>query len=225
VFVGLPEDSQYWARIAEAPSAVTVYLRRLALRQQDVAESLAPSLNEHRSVVGWYIPQEIDDVNWNDAERRAILSRHLQQLTTTLRRAAPERRIAISGFSNAHLAPRGLAAFWRELVMDAGLDALFFQDGIGAGKLQLEELEAYLPPLQEMCDNSRCELRMIVELFQSAEGGRFEPAAIDRIGRQLQLAAAMTRRPPLAFSIPDYMLPAGGPDAGRLLRAYSERLR
>ena len=68
---------------------------------------------------------------------------------------------------------------------------------------------------------------MIVELFQQVDAGEaFEatPAPLDRVERQLDLAAAYSTAGAIGFSIPEYMTPLGGTTAERLYESYRKRL-
>jgi hypothetical protein len=117
--------------------------------------------------------------------------------------------------------PELLAARWAGLTAGAHIE-LMLQDGIGAGKLQLEDLEAYYAALRAALDG-RARFHIIVETFVEARDGseaRLRPAPLARILSQLSLAARYSTEPLVAFSVPDYMATAGGSDAAELYEAY-----
>ena len=225
VVVGLAYDSQYWTHIDRDSTLVDVYLRRLQLRSQTVARELAPETRNHPSFAGWYVPEEIDDVNWMAPRSREVLIHHLRHLTETLHALSPA-PVALSGFSNGNMDPERLASLWKDLATKSGIDRLMFQDGVGAGKMAVEDLDAYYSALRRALDGS-CQFQIIVETFTQLEGQPFKakPATLDRIQRQLDLAAHHSVTPLLAFSAPEYMTPAGGPDAAQLYEEYLALLK
>jgi hypothetical protein len=225
VFVGLVEDPRFWSRIQRDPALVDVYLHRLRARSEETARDLMPLVRAHASFVGWYISQEIDDVSWHAQPAWDVLRRHLCALTAMLRELTPSARIAISGFTNGFMDPERLAARWAGLTADARLE-LMLQDGIGAGKLQLEDLAPYYAAIHAALDG-HARFHIIVETFAEAPDGstmRLRPAPLARILSQLSLAARYSTEPLVAFSVPDYMAPSGGTDAVELNKAYRQAL-
>lgn len=225
VLVGLAHDSQFWQKIDRRPNLVEVYFgRRIAAARALLAE-LAPRVQQHAAFEGWYIADEIDDVNWQTDERRQILVAYLRNLTDHLHRITPQRPVALSGFSNAKMSPASFAGLWDDLLGAAAIDMLLFQDGIGAQKLTLSELRIYLNALQPVIRSKQRQLRVVVELFQQDTAPindvpfRAFPAPLERIRHQLALAAEYTAYP-IAFSVPDYMNPQDGTDQETLFRAY-----
>jgi hypothetical protein len=106
-----------------------------------------------------------------------------------------------------------------------------FQDGVGAGKLAVEDLEPYYAALQETLRGA-CQFQIVVETFTQTGGAPLDlqpfsarPAPLDRIRRQLEMAARHSATPLVAFSAPEYMTPEGGPEAARLYEDYLMRVR
>lgn len=227
VLVGLAHHSEYWDKIKRPPALLEVYFGRRRVAAQALIRELAAQLRKHPSFAGWYLCDEIDDVNWRTPERRSVLHAYLRGLTDDIRRVDTKGKVAISGFSNAALSPGGLAAFWDELLRAASIDILLFQDGVGAEKLQLTELPIYLDALQPLFQDNPRELRVVVELFQQipAADGEFRavPAPLERISRQLHVASRYTTRP-MAFSVPDYMNPSHGAEQTSLFNSYLRNL-
>lgn len=230
VLVGLVYDPGFWEKIERDPDLVSVYLRRLRQRSLTVARDLATLVARYPSFAGWYLSEEIDDVNWLKPGARRVLFHHLQTLAGELRRVTPPGgEIAISGFSNAHADPHLLERFWTELLRGTSIDLVFFQDGIGAAKMELDYLELYLKAIQNAVTATSRQLQVVVETFRQVGGApyddgpfRAEPASLERIQRQLQYATRYSTRGALAFSVPEYMTPLGGEEAERLFREWKE---
>jgi hypothetical protein len=230
VVIGLAADSGYWTSITRDADRVEVYLRRLRLRSEGVAAELAPLARAHASFAGWYVTEEVDDVNWLEPARRALLAGYLRDLTAKLKALTPGAPVAVSAFSNARCDPEALEAFWKALLAAAPVDAVLFQDSVGALKLTLGHLPLYLDTMQRAVEGSGRRLGVVVELFEQVGGepldrGPFKavPAAPERVQKQLALVAGRGAAGTLAFTVPDYMRPELGPQAARLWDDYRAR--
>jgi hypothetical protein len=234
VRVGLAHDPEFWKHIGieTAPRDLEAYLQRLRRRSIAAARELAPLVRQHRSFEGWFLTEEIDDVNWLVPERRVLMRSYLADLRDALHSLEPAANVAVSGFSNAYCDPATLEAFWRELLSASHIDVLLFQDGIGAHKLELRYCGLYLAAIRRAAEGSGRALSVVAELFDQVEGppvtdGSFKavPAQVDRLERQIGLAGEASTDGIFAFSVPDYMVPDAGADAGRLFTDYLKRYR
>lgn len=232
VWLGLAHDAGWWTGIdrARPASEVEVFLARRRLANLAVARALAP-LASRPSFAGWYVPDEVDDVSWLGEERRTLLAEHLARLTSELRALAPKAPVAVSGFAAGRATPEQLARLWSTLVVQAQLALVLLQDGVGAGKLELDELAAYLPALRAALEPTSARLGVVIELFTArpepaGEGGGFAatPAPLERVEQQTALARRYASGPLVAFSVPDYMSPFAGAEAERLYASYRARL-
>lgn len=210
----LPDD-----RTATAPpSELETYLAR-RLRDQEALVATLARFMDHPAFAGWYIADEIDDRNWTSPARRAALSDYLAEVADLLHAVAPDADIAISGFSTGWMPPREWADLWTDLLTATGINRLYFQDGIGAGHLEMTELPYYLPPLAEGLQQAGHGLNLVVELFEAAAGKEgFRPADPERIMQQLA-QAAMTQAPAVSFALPHHADNEDNPEAGRLAAA------
>lgn len=226
VRLGLVQDPAYWERIQRDAEQVEVYLRRHRLANRALAERLVARIGDRRAFDGWYITEEIDEVNWQDQAKRALLHQHLVALAGDLRALAPGRSIAISGFTGARLDPAALGAFWREVLEGTGIDLLMLQDGFGVQPMLPSDLALYLDALRRAAGASGAALASIPELFTQTGGtpideGPFAaaPAPIERIEAQLEAAMGLAVAR-IGFSA-EYITSAGGrPSALALQRQY-----
>ncbi len=227
MWLGLANDSSYWNRIGADRSFLETYLRNLRNRSALVAAELLPIAARYDSFAGWYIPTEIDDVNWRTREAAGSLNRFVSGLSRDLRRITPDAGIAISGFSNAYLDPRGFERFWTKLMTEAKLDIVLFQDGVGAGKLLPRELGFYIQAIQRSSKQSGCRLVVVLELFEQIPGDSgfdARPAPFERIIDQLNQVRQTGVTEIFAFSVPEYLTPLGGPEAEKNYRDYRRLL-
>ena len=137
--------------------------------------------------------------------------------------------MALSGFANGQLDPHAFENFWSGLLQQAAIDVVLFQDGIGARKLELHELSSYLTAIRNATQAHHRELKIILELFDQVAGPPLDdrpfqatPAGLERIRQQIEASAAYATTL-IAFSIPEYMTPLGGPTAEGLFDTYKER--
>jgi hypothetical protein len=227
VMVGLSHDSAYWIKIRQADKRS--YLIERLRKNITVAAELQPLVLKHKSFAGWYISEEIDDVHWNAQEARAALLNYLQQLSTYLHTATPAAAVGISGFGNKQTKPAELERFWTALLRQASaIDIVYFQDGIGVGKLTLDVLPQYYDAIRSAAEANNREFVPVIEAFRQISGepiseGPFAaaPPDLQRLLRQLALAGQFSSRN-VAFGVPEYLMTAAGPAASQ---AYAEYLR
>lgn len=204
LWAGLYFDEEYWRRLEGPDSGLSAYLDDVAGR----CSALAAKLRQVAKPYGWYIPQEIDDLNWRTPERRSML-------LGFLRRVSPKGRVAMSGFRGTPLPVDEFVGLWRSISRQTPVKTLFLQDGVGTGKSTVEQAAA----LRTLLARQGGKVRPVVELFEqtSAAGAPFsaKPAPLDRIELQLKNAG----KGAIAFSVPEYMTPLGGPAAARLYEA------
>ena len=226
VSVGLVHDSGYWTEI-ERPGAAAGYLASLRSRSTKVAGELAPMVKKHAAFQGWYIPGEVDDINWRTPEARRVLLEHLSLLEKELHRLVPTATVAISTFSQAQSSPDAYQQFWDELFRSTSVNVVLFQDGVGVNKLELDEVPVYLRAIRAAADKNGRLVQVVVELFRQVSGPPLDnsafkavPGPVDRIRAQMALAAEYATGGITGFSVPEYMTPQGGSAAGELLLQY-----
>ncbi len=222
VLVGLVYDPFFWQRVNREPPLVAVYLRRLRVRELAAAHELLPLVRAHPSFRGWYFSEEIDDVHWQKSAPRRVLAEHLRKTGLMLRAVTPEARLAISGFANGRTDPHTLGNIWRDLLLKAPIDEVLFQDGVGAKKLSLADLPIYLPVLRDAIASQGKDFRVVVELFRqvSSQPFRAKPAPWAELECQLSVSSKYSTNGLMAFSVPEYLTPLGGPEAAQLFQSY-----
>jgi hypothetical protein len=226
VWLGLLYSPAYWERVQRGPDQLAVYLQRHRVAVRELAGELQDRVGGHPAVAGWYVTEEVDDVNWWARDKRQLFRDHLRMLTAELRAIAPGRPVAISGFTSVTLDPSAYAELWRGLVAASRVDLVLFQDGGGVGSLQPAESDLYLRALAPAVRSAGARFGVIVELFTQHAGPPLDdapfaagPGELDRIREQIAVAADDADRL-VGFSFPEYMSAGGGPAAARLYREY-----
>ncbi|WP_161788481.1 DUF4434 domain-containing protein [Desulfonatronum thiodismutans] len=223
---GLTEDPAWWEKIKNEAGLVEVFLNRLLQDQLSLARTLVERYGEDLVFAGFYIPQEIDDATWIDAQRLNRLTNHLARLTDGLRELSPEVEISVSCFATGRNDPIGFAALMAALASSGNITEVLYQDGLGTERLLPTESAAYLEALATSIPRTGARLRVIVETFAPAEDGLgFVPASMERIAGQLRQAKQFAGDDIVAFSIPDYLHPVAGSRAEVLYNDYLAYLR
>ena len=230
VMVGLSHDPAYWTRVGR-PDKRVYLAERLRLNRQ-AANELRAIVVAHPSFAGWYISEEIDDVNWNAPADKLALFDYLKELSNHLRKLTPTARIGVSGFVNSRTDPHSLRDFWIDLFARApAIDEVYFQDGVGVAKLTLAELPRYYSAMRDATTAAGRELVPVVEALRQTAGppiskGEFkaEPTTLRRLGDQIGVANTYAARH-VVFGVPEYLTPAGGAPAARLYQEYRDAMR
>ena len=219
VWIGLATDSNYWEEIKQGPGLLRTYfrnrLRDLSAFLDDLNTTIAGA-----PFAGWYIADEIDDRTWLEPAKRGVLKQYLADTVKLVKAARPGSKVAISGFSNSFADPDLLASFWAEVIESSGIDLLLFQDGVGEGKVAIENIGLYYASLNAAVRKTGAQLGAVVELFSLMPNGQRVPAMIGRIREQIAEASRLTSFPPVAFSVPDYMSKFAGTEGGSLLSSF-----
>jgi hypothetical protein len=219
VWFGLALDSSYWEEIKQPVELLKPYFHRRLLDLAGFLDDLN-AVTAGAPFAGWYIPDEIDDRTWLDPGKRAILKKYLAETVALLKARRPGSKVAISGFSNSFADPDLLASFWADVIRASGIDLLLFQDGVGEGKVALDDIGLYYEALDHAVRGAGAQLGAVVELFSLMPDGRRLPAMAGRIREQIGAATRLTSFPVVAFSIPDYMSRLAGRQAGDLLANF-----
>lgn len=230
VSVGLSHDLAYWTRVGR-PDRRAYLTERLRTNRQ-MATELRPIVMAHPSFAGWYISEEIDDLNWTDPNDKLALFNYLLELSNHLHKIMPEANIGLSGFVNRRTAPETLRDFWIELLARApAINEIYFQDGIGVDKLTMAELPRYYGVIRDASNAAGRQFIPVVEAFRQSGGppiskGEFkaEPTTLRRLTEQINIANSYASRH-VVFGAPEYMTPGGGPQAARLYQEMRSGLK
>jgi len=141
LIVGLGGDPEIFSRLKQAPPALGSYLRKMNQVNVDLALKWSQTLPKD-SVVGWYLPLEIDDRQWRELAPRIELTKYLARQVNELSNvlAVP---VYASSFFAGNMAPERYAAML-ESMQSRSKVRLWVQDGSGTGKLLPVERDLYL---------------------------------------------------------------------------------
>ncbi|WP_028453721.1 DUF4434 domain-containing protein [Chitinilyticum aquatile] len=180
---GLYADPAYFRMIAQDDCALSGYLASLRRLNLEEAE------NMHRQqsgqlLAGWYLPEEIDDLNWRTPQRQAMLADHLQRSVRQLQRLTPGRPVYASAFFGGHGKPQDFARMLAQLHRQSGIIWLI-QDGQGVARTPRPDTRLYLHAISTTLPAKSW--LGVVEVFNEqpgATGSRFCPASSAEIAQR-----------------------------------------
>lgn len=141
--IGLYADPAFFQLQAQTAGSLARYLGQQESYNLRLAEEWLKRLGKG-NIAGWYLPAELDDANWREPERQALLASHLANSVKVLREVSPE-PVYISSFFTGKMSPQAYRDLLTRLV-DTGVN-LMVQDGSGTGVLSKSERELYLDAL------------------------------------------------------------------------------
>jgi hypothetical protein len=208
IILGLYHETTYWQQIP-APNDVLenfFYLRVAA--NERLLEQLHKKFGQEPSLAGYYIPDEIDDLNWRTPDRIGFYNLYLKLMVERIRKVDPQRPIAVSTFFRSRTAPRIYAENLYSILKGTGINRLLVQDGAGENNPKEPDRAMYFEKIKERIAGE-VELAGIIEIFSrtSKESEPFAavPAPRERILRQLSEAGKFFNNP-VVFSL-EYLEP------------------
>ena len=177
VYVGLFSDPDFFHSLGLSTVKLDKYLFQLREKTLGLAAKFQARYGKHPAFQGWYLPEEIDDLNWQSAPRRKLLSDHMHYLGSALGSLGQKKPLAFSVFFSGALSPEAFARFCGQLVKGSDCFVLV-QDGLG-GRMDMATTRRYHESLSRAAGNED-RLCWIVELFDDElPGPAFRGKAID----------------------------------------------
>ncbi|GGP23095.1 DUF4434 domain-containing protein [Silvimonas iriomotensis] len=185
--IGLNGDPDFFVRQRQPLRILETYFRSHSHADAQLAQYWVKRLRAD-AISGWYLPLEIDDVRWRDAEALTSLSHWLSQSAGQVRKAA-DKPVYTSSFFAGHMAPQQFAAMIGQVAQQSGVK-VWVQDGAGTGKLNAAERGVYLQALGQ-CDKPAAR-GVIYEIFRQTgtdEAFTAERRSVDEVRTLLQQRA------------------------------------
>ncbi len=177
VYIGLFSDPEFFHSLTLSTAELDRYLFKLRKKTVRLAAEFQARYGKHPAFKGWYLPEEIDDLNWRLPSRQKLLNHHLHALAHTLESLGGKKPVAFSTFFSGALSPERFARFCQQLL--EGSDAfVLVQDGLG-GRMDLSTTRKYHDALRRTVTNQD-RLCWIMELFNDElPGPGFKGKAIE----------------------------------------------
>ncbi|MCU0578601.1 MAG: DUF4434 domain-containing protein [Desulfobacterota bacterium] len=188
VFLGLYQETTYWRQIPAPLDVLENFFYLRAAANERLLEQVHKKFGQDAALAGYYIPDEIDDLNWRTEDRIGLYNGYLKLMVERIRKVDPQRPVAVSSFFRSRTAPRIYAENVFAILKDTGINWLLVQDGAGENNPAEPYRSLYLEKVKESKPQG-IELAVILEIFTrtSREGEPFAAVAAprERIGRQI----------------------------------------
>ncbi len=231
VWLGLHQDSTYWTQIKARDVVLRDYFLTRVARNERLQRELVARYGQETAWVGYYLPDEIDDLSWRAPGRRALIRDYLALSVQRIRVHDGARPVAVSAFFRGRTAPDLYAALLRDIVTtEPAVDRVLVQDGAGVlgsgggvGDPPLAFAAEYYKVLRAGWPEQGPALELVLEAFEQTQADPFaaRPAAPERLLKQHALAAPYFGSLTL-FTLLDYADPRAGDAASALHAAVRE---
>jgi hypothetical protein len=179
VWLGLQVNEDWWSRSADDGP----WLAAEATRSVAVANELYDSYGGYASFDGWYLPFEVDNVNFTDPAAQTRMADYYRTVIGALDAASGGLPVAAAPFFNAidggGQTPAQWQAMWTRLLRDSPIDVVALQDGVGAGHARTADLAAWFRSTDNAIAASRPSTRLFAdtETFVMGSSG-FQPMPV-----------------------------------------------
>ncbi len=137
---GLYSDPKYFQEISRKDS-LEIYLKILSIQHLSLATELTILTRGSNAFIGWYIPDELDDLNWQESSKQKILKDYLQTLEYKLAQLSPNKSVLISSFFSSKMKIKAYVDMISYTIPKSWI--VLFQSGVGAKLVSLEESKSY----------------------------------------------------------------------------------
>ena len=179
VIIGLYSDNKYFKNIENKGLDLSTYFNRLYKINLQQAKQVYIVAKAFPNFLGWYLTEEIDDLNFKSKIREEELKVYLKKLSKEIKKVA-NRPIFISAFYGKNSSPKEYATLINR-VLPKGVH-LLLQSGVGAKLVKLEESKNYMKNFKM---SYRGQFIPIVELF-TIEKKDIRVMGINSIKKQIE---------------------------------------
>ena len=188
---------------------------KISTKNEQIINELALNFGNHPNFGGWYIPQEINDLEWQINPQKNLLFNWLNETSTQIR-AVSNQKIIIAPFFNLWQPADVILNWYKDLHSIApNISEIALQDGVGIGLKKINyHLPLYFKPLQAYFESTNTHLGVTVENFEQTSGWPIDNAAfsaksatVDRFKNQIEMAKYLALNPIYTFEW-GYLQPA-----------------
>ena len=198
-------------------------------KHKTVIDDLWNLFGNSPSFGGWYIPQELNDLEWQSINEQTLLFNWIKDVTDYAKTKSIEQPTMIAPFFNLWQPADKIEEWYNSLFSIANnLDRVYPQDGVGITlKNPSYHIPLYYNAIRNACVNHGVDFGSTIETFQQINGwpinsNPFEAtsADIDRIKTQLWTIDELSPTEIIQFSW-SYMQPGLSMSSSHLYETYS----
>lgn len=163
VVVGLQLNHDFFEVSASDPG----WLAAEAELAGELAAELYAAYGDSPAFGGWYLPFEVDNLNFPGQLEWDRMVTFYDEIVTGLRQLDPDLPISIAPFYNDGLAgsldPAGWQEMWTHILAGVEIDILALQDGVGAGHVTLDRLPAWFAATRNAIDAASADTELYAD--------------------------------------------------------------
>lgn len=176
------------------------------IRHRSRLEAIKILKLQHGKIAGWYLPEEIDDLNWQSPNRQKMLADHFRQMVFDLNALRPNIPVYATAFFGGHGQARTFAQMLR-LMHDKTAVIWLIQDGQGTLHQNKPNTASYLSAIAKALPAQAW--HGVLEIYTEKDpdpgtdkANDFCAASAAEIGARKQLWCMATgRSPEVVFSL------------------------
>jgi hypothetical protein len=222
VFLGLGLSPEYWSGEFDA--------RNEAATNQKIMTELQDLYGSYGSLAGWYLPEELDDRNFNTPQAKEAVVTYLKSMVMYAR-FYTHRPVMVSPYFGINPDGTAYAQWWDDVLSEAKVDIVAMQDGVGTRRTTIEESASVFAALQPIMEKHDVQFWANIEVFDQIHGwpvdaGTWQaiPATSDRVSTQLALESPYVQKV-VIFEFSHYMSPRLGGKAEELYHGYIDNIQ
>ncbi|MBX3142606.1 MAG: DUF4434 domain-containing protein [Trueperaceae bacterium] len=221
VWLGLSLDPNYWQGVFDPAVSSEANIALMLELEERYGSSPA--------VVGYYLPEEIEDRSFNTERAHEAMILYLAAMVEAAHGQVGKPVMVAPYFG---MNPDGdfYAAWWDKTLARAPVDVIAMQDGVGTRRTTAAQGVPVYRALQPVAAKHGVALWSDLEVFEQTHGWpvndlawQARPATIESVIEQLQLEAPFVEKF-VVFDFTHYMSPRLGAAASQLYRGYQAYL-
>jgi sugar phosphate isomerase/epimerase len=229
LFIGILLIDGWWTASKEP-----VYFDKALPLQIQVIDELQSFYGKYPSFYGWYITEELDDLNWKTPESQANVIAFFKKLVAHCKEVSGNKPVLTAPFigwntgSNLHMTEEAFEQLWTDFFRETDIDIISLQDASIRAKYHEQVLTPYFRALQRAAKKTGKEAWSDLETFEQIEGWPFDanpfkavPARFDRILKQMEIESPFVDKI-ITFEFHHYMCPLHGEEKARLYQEYMD---
>ena len=126
IIFGLYEDPEYFKKIQSDRTNISTYLNGLQRKSITIANQIIELYGNDSVIAGFYISQEIDNINWQSANKIEELTNYLSVLSTEINAISTPYPIYISGFYNLDTPIQQYVLMWKQILQNVPITAVSY---------------------------------------------------------------------------------------------------
>lgn len=185
--IGLSSDPDTFERLKQPVPILGSYFRKLNELNLNLAQQWVRVIPA-KSIIGWYLPLEVDDRQWRDLSARTELTRYLKRQVSELGDVLPV-PVYISTFFSGNMTPERYAVMLENIEAQSKVH-FWVQNGSGTNKLIQAERDLYLHAIANCSGYAATGL--IYEIFTQTQADRefaAKPLSAPEMNKALQQKA------------------------------------